>query len=133
MSQTLFWLTLSLILTAVLWIPYILNALVVQGVGAMGYQEGLPMLRPWAQRAKKAHYNAVENLVLLAPATLAYVLLMGQNTGETLICALQIYFFSRLIHYVSYMVAVPYVRTLSFSSGWFATLYILIKVYQVAA
>ena len=35
MTRELFWLTLTVILTGVLWVPYILNRCQVRGLGAL--------------------------------------------------------------------------------------------------
>ena len=59
-------------LSAIMWVPYILNTIAVRGlVDAVGYPEQPKPLAAWAERLKKAHYNAVENLVIFAPAVLA--------------------------------------------------------------
>src|SRR5262245_32718619 len=113
------WLTINLGLTAIMWVPYILNLIKVQGLGAMGYNDKLRPMSAWAQRAKKAHYNAVENLALMAPAALAYVVMGGADPGHVQ-TALQIYFVCRVIHYLCYTFKVAYLRTLSFAAGWAA-------------
>ncbi|MGH8677683.1 MAG: MAPEG family protein, partial [Burkholderiales bacterium] len=65
MKTELAYLTLVSTFTALIWIPYILNELKVQGImEAVGYPEHPKPLAPWAARMKKAHYNAVENLVV---------------------------------------------------------------------
>jgi len=131
MNEVICWLNMSLGLTAVLWMPYIINRLFKQGAGGMGYAENLPAVSAWAERAKKAHYNAVENLVVLAPAVFSYLLLQGSEL-KSIACALQVYFFARIIHYLSYTFKIPYIRTLSFSAGWASTIYIIVKVCQLA-
>ena len=46
-------------LTAFMWVPYILNMIMVRGlIDAVGYPENPAPLAPWAARMKKAHYNA---------------------------------------------------------------------------
>ena len=58
--------------TAVLWIPYVLNRIMVRGiVSTVGYPVDPPPLAPWAQRLRAAHANAVENLVVFAVLMLA--------------------------------------------------------------
>jgi uncharacterized MAPEG superfamily protein len=39
-----------------------------------------------------------------------------------------IYLWARVIHYIGYTSGVPYVRTLSFSVGWLATLIIFTQI-----
>ena len=57
MSQELFWLTLTVILTGLLWVPYVLDRIMVRGLmGAMGNPslDDTPQ-SAWAQRLQKAH------------------------------------------------------------------------------
>jgi len=121
MSYELKWLMYTVLMTGLLWLPYILNRVRVRGlVSAMGNPsvEDIPQ-SPWAQRAMKAHTNAVENLVLFAPAVLA-VHTLGISTGLTQ-KAVVIYFFVRLAHYVIYVFGVPVLRTFVFAAGLIAT------------
>ena len=57
MTTELYWLTLTVLMTALFWVPYVLNRMVVGGLGA-----ALAAVPPeesshssWAQRAIKAH------------------------------------------------------------------------------
>ena len=72
MTREIFWLTLSVILTGLLWLPYIVDRIMVRGfMGAMDNPK--PKAKPqsaWAQRLYFAHTNAVDNLVLFAPLVL---------------------------------------------------------------
>ena len=118
MSKEIFWLALTLAMTALLAFPYVLNRIAVRGLrGAM--KNPSPDDKPvpaWAQRAQRAHANAVENLVLFAPAALAvHVANLGNSLTAT---ACGLYFFSRLLHYVVYSAGIPVVRTLAFFGGW---------------
>lgn len=117
MTYELKWLIYTLLLTGLLWIPYILNRIAVRGLlPAMGNPS--PDDRPhsaWAERAMKAHTNAVENLVLFAPAVLILHVL-GISTPLTQ-KAVVVYFFARLAHYVIYMIGLPVLRTIVFATG----------------
>ena len=118
MSKELFWLSVTLAMTALFAFPYVLNRIAVRGlVGTLANPS--PDDRPlaaWAQRARLAHANAVENLVVFAPAALAvHVLSRGDSLTAT---ACGLYFFSRLLHYVAYTAGIPGVRTLAFFGGW---------------
>ena len=128
MTTELYWLTLTALLTALLWVPYILNRISVQGLmGAMSYPTAdTPDDAPWAQRAKKAHYNAAENLVVFAPLVLV---LHATGTATAMTATLAaVYFFARLVHYVVYLAGIPVVRTLSFAVGWFAQIGIALAI-----
>ena len=72
MTRELFWLTLTVILTGLLWVPYILNRCQVRGLGgamANPSRNDKPHAE-WATRLMFAHDNAVENLVIFAPLVL---------------------------------------------------------------
>ena len=112
--MSLIWVTA---LTGVMWVPYILNTIMVRGVtDAVGYPESPKPLAPWAQKMKAAHYNAVENLVVFA--TLVLIASAVGVSNETTVLACQIYFWARLIHVLAYTFAVPWVRTLAFATGF---------------
>jgi len=131
MKIELFWLALTILLTAMMWIPYILNAMMVWGIlETMGYPEDPPPLAEWAQRAKKAHANAIENLVIFAPAVLLYTHL-GEG-APSIDWAVMTYFFARLAHYIIYILKIPYLRTLSFLTGWAMTVIIVVKAILLA-
>ena len=128
MTTELYWLTLTALLTALMWVPYILNRIAVQGLmGAMSYPTAdTPEQAPWAQRAQKAHYNAAENLVVFGPLVLV-LHATGSATALTATLA-AVYFLARLVHYVVYLAGIPVVRTLSFAVGWFAQLGIALTI-----
>jgi len=112
------WLVWTALITALLWIPYILKLLGEQGVGSavMDGEHVTPAQAAWAQRAKRAHTNAVENLVVFAPLVLA-VELTGANSALTA-TACGVFFYARLGHYVVYTLGLPVIRTLLFAVGW---------------
>ncbi|NIV17834.1 MAG: MAPEG family protein [Woeseiaceae bacterium] len=127
MSAELTMLTWVIALTAVSWVPYILNAIMVRGlVDAVGYPEDPKPLAPWAERMKKAHYNAVENLVLFAPVVL--ILHALAITNETTVMACTIYFWARVTHYVVYALAIPWLRTLAFTVSWVCIVALLLQL-----
>lgn len=104
--------------TGVLWVPYILNRITV-GKGVfheVGYPDVLTTLSPWAERLKRAHYNAVENLVVFAPlVVVAHI--TGANSRATALAA-AIYLGARVAHALAYTFAIPWVRTIAFTIGW---------------
>ena len=130
MNSAICWLVLTILATAVMWVPYVLNSFMVRGVmPTMGYDENLPALSPWAERAKRAHYNAIENLVLFVPAVLIYSALSPDT--EAIATLALVYFVSRIVHYVAYTFKVPLLRTLSFFGGLVPTVLILIKALSL--
>lgn len=106
--------------TALMWIPYTLALIARSGLGAAtGNRDSVPALPAWAERAKRAHGNAVENLVLFAPLLLAASLVIP---GDPLVAiAAPLYLAARLVHYFVYVAGIPVVRTLAFFAGWGAT------------
>jgi uncharacterized MAPEG superfamily protein len=103
--------------TAVIWIPYILDRIAVQGLTeAVGYPENPKRQSPWARRMMAAHVNAIENLVVFAALVLAAQALGVSNGATVLACS--IYFWARVVHLFAYTFAVPWVRTLAFAVGW---------------
>lgn len=127
MTSELMSLTWVAALSAVMWVPYILNAITVRGLmNAVGYPEDPAPLAGWAQRMKSAHYNSVENLVVFA--TLVLVANAAGISNDVTVLACEIYFWARLVHLLSYTFAVPWVRTLSFAAGWACQVAILLQV-----
>ena len=130
MSIELYWLTLSILLTAVLWLPYILNRLLEQGVfTGLWDPEGETQTEVgWSRRLMAAHVNAVENLVIFAPLVLIlHALEMSSALTET---ASMLYFFSRLAHAILFTLGVPVLRIIAFLGG-FAAQMILVFVLLV--
>lgn len=119
MKTELFYLTLVTVLTGLLWVPYVLDRLLVRGlIDAVGYPEHPKPQSPWAQRLMKAHANAAENLVVFAALVLVAQAL--GITGAAIATSAAVYFWARLVHAASYTFAIPWVRTLSFTVGFLA-------------
>jgi uncharacterized MAPEG superfamily protein len=117
MTSELMSLTAVTVLTAVLWMPYILNTMAVRGiVDAVGYPEDPKPLSAWAAKMKAAHANAIENLVVFATLVLI-ANAAGVNNAST-VMACEVYFWARLLHVASYTFAIPWVRTISFTVGF---------------
>jgi len=115
-------------LSAFMWLPYILNTIMVRGiVDAVGYPEDPKVPAVWAVRMKAAHYNSVENLILFA--TLVLIANAAGISNETTVLVCQVYFWARLVHLVAYTLAIPWVRTLAFTVGWVACVALLIELF----
>mgnify|MGYP000925361381 CR=1 FL=1 len=117
MVPELFWLILTTLMTGVLWIPYILQMIKENGVAkVLKGTDGTPAPKaPWAVRMKKAHVNAVENLVVFAPLVII-IAMTGAYTAMTAPLAM-VYFFARLVHVVVYTLGIPAVKTVAFIIG----------------
>ena len=118
MKTELMYLVWVTTLTAVVWIPYILDRNMVRGImDAVGYPANPKPQSPWAQRMKAAHANGVENLVVFAALVLVTQDAGISNTATIVAC--MIYFWARVVHLISYTLALPWVRTLAFAAGFF--------------
>ena len=129
MTVELEMLTWTAIATLLMWLPYILAHIANVGVvEALTDRADGTALPGWAARAKKAHYNAIENL--LPFAVLIFVAhAVGVSNPATQSAAMAFLGF-RLAHYVVYISGVPFGRTLTFFGSWLAQLCI---VYQLLA
>ncbi len=131
MTKELFWLTLTVILTGLLWVPYILDRITVRGLmGAMANPSRTDKPQtPWAQRLYFAHTNAVENLVVFASLVLILDAI-GRSTPAT-VAACAVYFWARLAHAVIYALGIPVARTLAFAVGFVAQAVLALAVFGV--
>ena len=129
MSREVFWLVCTVVLTGVLWIPYILDRCRVRGLMAAmdNPKPGDAPQSPWAMRMYFAHTNAVENLVIFAPLVL--ILDSYQISTPITAAACAVYFWARLAHVVVYTLGFPVVRTLAFTVGFLAQAVLVLAVF----
>ena len=132
METALYYLALSGILTVLLWIPYIVARMFLWGLPTFlnNYPEGYPSKQPtpplWAQRAQAAHENMVETMPAFI-AVLVAALLMLQDNAEAIATIgmwAQLFFFSRIIYTVVFILGIPYLRTPTYLISWLAVLMI---------
>lgn len=129
MTTELVWLTLTVALTGLMWVPYIVDRIMVRGLmGAMdnpspkaGPQSG------WAFRLYLAHANAVENLVVFA--TLVLILNAIGASSRVTVIACAVYFWARLAHAVVYTIGTPVLRTLCFVIGFLAQVVLGLAIF----
>ncbi len=131
MTPELFWLTLTVILTGLLWVPYILNRVMVRGLGgAMANPaRGDKPHAPWATRLMFAHDNAIENLVVFAPLVLILAQLDYSTKWTVWACA--VYFWARVAHLLVYTLGLPVFRTLAFTVGFLAQAVLALAIFKV--
>jgi uncharacterized MAPEG superfamily protein len=130
MTTDLTYLAWTALLTAALWIPYIVAQVTTNGpLGPGNYRDPTPRQVPlWGQRAGRAHINAVEAFAPFAALVLvAHV--AGRADAMTAFWAAS-FFWLRLAHAVVYLLAVPYVRTLIFTLGFVAEIGIFWEVIK---
>jgi uncharacterized MAPEG superfamily protein len=130
-TRELFWLMMTIILTGVMWIPYVLDRVKVRGLKAtLGNPD--PRAKPqsaWAQRLYFAHTNAGDNLVLFAPLVLV---LDARNVSTTMTAAAcAVYFWSRLAHTIVYAAGIPVARTVTFAIGWLACAVLVLAIFRI--
>ena len=131
LTPELFWLTLTVILTGLLWVPYILNRCQVRGMGgAMANPTpGAKPHAPWATRLMFAHDNAVENLIVFAPLVLILNEIDYSTKWTVYACA--VYFWARLAHVFVYTLGLPVFRTLAFTVGFLAQAVLALAIFKV--
>jgi uncharacterized MAPEG superfamily protein len=131
MTKEMFWLTLTVVLTGVLWVPYIIDRVRVRGLmGSMGhpYRHEKPQSQ-WAQRMMHAHANAVENLAVFGLLVLITDSLNIRSELTAFACAL--YFWCRLAHAIVYALGTPVLRTLAFAGGFVAQALLALTILNV--
>jgi uncharacterized MAPEG superfamily protein len=131
MTRELFWLTLTVILTGVMWVPYIINRAQVRGLtGAMANPSRADKPQAeWANRMMFAHDNAVENLIIFAPLVLILNAIDYSTQWTVLACA--VYFWSRLAHALVYTFGIPVLRTLTFTVGFLAQAVLALAIFKL--
>ena len=127
-----FWFLATLVMTGSLFIPYVVDRVVRLGL-ARTFANPTPAnaadQSAWAMRAKAAHANAIENLVIFAPLALA-AMHIGVGTTALATRAAAVYFFARLAHYFVYAAGVPVARTVAFFAGVGAEFALLVAVVK---
>jgi uncharacterized MAPEG superfamily protein len=113
MTVEMRYLLATILLTALLRVPWLLNKVSVRGLGKVtGYPSESEPLAPWARRLWYAHQDALDNLILFAPLVLL-VQTADASSGVTRLAAAA-YFWARLIHAVVYALAVPWLKTVAY-------------------
>jgi len=74
-----------------------------------GNREDLPPFTGWAGRARRAHLNMLENLVLFAVLVLV-AHAAGKSNAMTVLGA-QLFFWGRLAYALIYVAGIPWLRT----------------------
>ena len=118
MSTDLQYLAFTALLTASLWIPYVVAQVRTNGpLQPANYvdpaQRPLP---PWGKRADRAYINAVETFAPFAALVIA-IHLAGKTNGTTGLLAMS-FFWLRVAHAIVFWAAIPYIRTLVFTLGY---------------
>jgi uncharacterized MAPEG superfamily protein len=131
MSRELLWLTLTVVLTGLLWVPYILDRCKVRGLWATmdNPKPNDTPQSPWAMRLYFAHTNAVENLAVFAPLVL--ILDSLNISTQVTVIACNVFFWSRLAHAILYAIGVPVLRTIAFTVGFICQVVLVLAIFRV--
>jgi len=118
------------ILTASLWIPYVVAQVTTNGaLKPPNYIDPTPRPLPlWGKRADRAYINAVENFAPFAALVIA-VHLAGKANAMTAFWAMS-FFWLRFAHAVVYLLGIPYVRTLIFTLGYVAVVGLFVELIR---
>ena len=118
MSPELKYLAFTAMLTAALWIPYIVSQVMTNGfLTAENYTDPTPRSVPnWGKRAHRTYLNAVETFAPFA-ALVILLQLTGKATPMTTFWTMS-FFWLRVAHAVVFLAGIPYIRTLIFVLGF---------------
>jgi uncharacterized MAPEG superfamily protein len=130
MTTDLKYLAYTAILSAALWIPFIIAQLTTNGpLKSPNYLDPSPRSVPlWGKRADRAYLNAVECFAPFA-ALVIVAHLAGKANAMTAFWATS-FFWLRLAHAVVYLLGIPYVRTLVFTLAFVAVVGIFWEVVK---
>jgi uncharacterized MAPEG superfamily protein len=122
MSTDLKYLAFTAMLTASLWIPYIVCQTMTNGfLTPQNFVDPTPRPVPlWGRRADRVYINAVESFAPFA-ALVIVVHLAGKADAMTAFWAMA-FFWLRVAHAVVYLLGLPYLRTLIFTLGYVAVI-----------
>jgi uncharacterized MAPEG superfamily protein len=115
-------------LTAALWIPYVVAQVMTNGsLKPENYVD--PTQRPlpnWGRRADRAYLNAIETF-----APFAVLVILIQLTGKanaTTAWLAMAFFWLRVLHAIVYWTAIPYIRTIVFTLGFFVVVGLFVEL-----
>lgn len=118
MKTELTYLAFTAMLTAALWIPYVVCQVMTNGLlKPQNYVDPTPRPVPlWGKRADRVYLNAVE---VFAPfAALVIVAHLSGKLNEMTAFWAVAFFWLRATHAVVYWLGLPYIRTLVFTLGF---------------
>ena len=93
-----------------------------------GNREDLPEITGWAGRARRAHANMLESLILFAILVLT-AKAAGISNAMTLLGA-QLFFWSRVAYAVIYIAGIPWVRTAAWGVSVVGLLLIFLQLVR---
>ena len=116
MSPDLYYLLMSTILCFVQMLIAATGANTQVGLPALaGNREGLPEIVGWPGRARRAHLNMIENLVLFS--ALVLIAAVAGKANATTAMGAMIFFWARLAYALISLIGIPWLRTLAWLVG----------------
>lgn len=130
LSHEIYILVLVVMMTGLMWVPYIINRLYELGfVSALWDPHGDTEAKSaWANRMMSAHENAVENLIIFAPLVLIAQYLGVLNEMTSIAC--DVYLVSRIIHFIVFTFAIPLLRVVAFLGGFSAQAMLTMTIFK---
>jgi uncharacterized MAPEG superfamily protein len=130
MSTDLKYLAFTAMLTASLWIPYIVAQVMTNGpLSAENYVDPTPRPVPnWGKRAHRVYLNAIETF---APfAALVIVIQMAGKADSMTAFWTTSFFWVRVAHAVVFWAAIPFIRTILFVLGWICVIGLFVELIK---
>lgn len=78
-----------------------------------GNRDNLPGLAGWAGRARRAHLNMIENMVLFV--ALVFLVIASGKSNQWTVLGAELFFWGRLAYALIYLAGFPWVRTLAWA------------------
>ena len=130
MSTDLKYLAYTAMLTASLWIPYVVAQVTTNGfLTPPNYVDPAPRPVPlWGKRADRVYLNAIETFAPFA-ALVILIQLTGKADATTAFWT-QSFFWLRVVHAIVYWTAIPYIRTLVFTLGYVAVIGLFVELMK---
>lgn len=130
MSTDLKYLAYTAMLTASLWIPYVVAQVMTNGfLAPPNYVDPAPRPVPlWGKRADRVYLNAIETFAPFA-ALVILIQLAGKADATTAFWT-QSFFWLRVVHAIVYWTAIPYIRTLVFTLGYVAVIGLFVELMK---
>jgi len=130
MSPDLKYLALTAMLTASLWIPYIVAQVTANGFQRPeNYVDPTPRPVPlWGKRADRVYMNAVETFAPFA-ALVLLIHVTGKANSLTALWTMS-FFWLRVAHAIVYLAAIPYIRTVVFVLGYLTIIGLFVELVR---
>lgn len=128
MSLDLKYLFFSVVLTFVQMLIAVSAATLAVGLPALaGNREGLPEATGFCWRAKRAHLNMIENMVLFT-ALVLIAAIAGKANATTAMGAL-IFFWARIVYALIFLLGIPWLRTGAWTVSVIGMVMIAVQIF----